>query len=1079
MAENFKKAVKFYQERHLPILALYRKHTDIKRLKTPMWLGWSEKTLAELQELMTSQHGLFNIGLRLDDLVCIDIDAVELAQKYFSDDAVVKMLPETLVCYRDGRTPTKVAQFQERGHLYFKRPPWLTKPVKYEKVIGIEIRVGVGMQCVVPPSIHPDGTTYRWSDYNWLDKLPELPKTFWDYTLELLNKLGIQESQDNPIVHPSDETMEHRGEQREMFRKKSKKYSSLLPTPEFQKILEDLNSRPIKDVVAHLQLKPIRSNHYWCPRCVAQNSPHLSISETKNIFKCFGCGESGGGIGLMMLHDPRVDGAFTRAVDELAALYKIEVPHRRYQETQYTKKDLACAVDLDLEAYKVSNLIEVFKTPQDTSILDVLRKFWQEKQPGFCIEAMQGAGKSYSASMIAIDRLIAGYSTIILSRTHDELKQYFKSIALLMAERKLPLEALFHLAATVEEENGQYFPSKIPDRRPLILLAPHVYLMAKGDTPYCHELVYQIRDRAFGNDLMVLIDEATSFIDGLHVSKPLGCRLMTKDIHGYKLRVPIRTCQLHSHSGNCTNCQFDRRLKPVRNRANQIEYEPIGAHQEADTIAGEEPRVLTPVGTYVDNTMTIQQLIPFPKLEDWETAWQRRVFSTGTGDDVRLEVSLTRHLEDLMLRLEFPHLVRHYPYDTDNTAPLGRPLTSMEIEARQAGELTGIIPPAQPCEVPALQGWDSLPIRSIKDFCQLGLLGPGFSETHRFVALSMFDGSLVFHAKDQSVIKLNKVLLLVYDGKLGSKNQEYRQFIQHFTKEKKTILFTPTKNEAYRVAADFAEICKTIFYDGEEHTRFATPSDELGWNTYVSYSYGPLGQGINLWNFRHCIADCNVNKPKFALADGYSVDTIRQKIFQNSVDTVLQNAGRLMRINPDDPTDADIPRVVILHGDAAAEIASYVYARWLDVGHMVKMLRVEKSLSYAMEVVKHFEADLNLSALEAVSPALFNSTKELEEKQAIVTNLLEATPDLAWNEIKKQLHCHDRNALATLKEFVEKYKFKIFIDKKIAAIVELGKKGQIERRIINQRFNLYRGIEDTVREEIWKAIEAALGRTIT
>ncbi|PIP79951.1 MAG: DNA primase [Gammaproteobacteria bacterium CG22_combo_CG10-13_8_21_14_all_40_8] len=79
----------------------------------------------------------------------------------------------------------------------------------------------------------------------------------------------------------------------------------------------------IELIGARVNLKKSGSNHMGCCPFHQENTPSFSVSATKQLYHCFGCGVSGNAIGFLMEHD-RLD--FVSAIEELSARLGMEVP---------------------------------------------------------------------------------------------------------------------------------------------------------------------------------------------------------------------------------------------------------------------------------------------------------------------------------------------------------------------------------------------------------------------------------------------------------------------------------------------------------------------------------------------------------------------------------------------------------------------------------------------------------------------------------------------------------------------------------------------------------------------------------
>ncbi|HNR66288.1 MAG TPA: bifunctional DNA primase/polymerase, partial [Atribacterota bacterium] len=173
--------LQIYKKLNIPIL------TYPVGIKNPVVKGWNTADIKTLWKQQKEELKTSNLGMRLEDLLVIDIDDPVLAKEKLGD----LQLPVTSIVYRGEREPGKVLQWEERGHIYYKRPAWLKfKNSKKLPDLGIELRTGAGSQNVIPDSIHPDGTRYKWhySEFFFQNKLQEFPE---DLFKEIINRANI------------------------------------------------------------------------------------------------------------------------------------------------------------------------------------------------------------------------------------------------------------------------------------------------------------------------------------------------------------------------------------------------------------------------------------------------------------------------------------------------------------------------------------------------------------------------------------------------------------------------------------------------------------------------------------------------------------------------------------------------------------------------------------------------------------------------------------------------------------------------------------------------------------------------
>lgn len=109
-----------------------------------------------------------------------------------------------------------------------------------------------------------------------------------------------------------------------------------------------LDRADIVDVVGrYVTLKKGGRNFMACCPFHKEKTPSFSVSPSKQIFKCFGCGKAGNAIGFLMDIE-RLD--FPDAVRRLAEIYGMEVPEDRTPGRQEAKKKARALSDFMKEA---------------------------------------------------------------------------------------------------------------------------------------------------------------------------------------------------------------------------------------------------------------------------------------------------------------------------------------------------------------------------------------------------------------------------------------------------------------------------------------------------------------------------------------------------------------------------------------------------------------------------------------------------------------------------------------------------------------------------------------------------------
>ena len=84
-----------------------------------------------------------------------------------------------------------------------------------------------------------------------------------------------------------------------------------------------LNRLDIVDVIErYVPLKKAGANYVACCPFHNEKSPSFTVSPSKEIYKCFGCGKSGNAVGFLMEHEKY---SYVEALKWLAKKYNIDV----------------------------------------------------------------------------------------------------------------------------------------------------------------------------------------------------------------------------------------------------------------------------------------------------------------------------------------------------------------------------------------------------------------------------------------------------------------------------------------------------------------------------------------------------------------------------------------------------------------------------------------------------------------------------------------------------------------------------------------------------------------------------------
>lgn len=692
------------------------------------------------------------------------------------------------------------------------------------------------------------------------------------------------------------------------------------------------------------------------------------------------------------------------------------------------------------------DLIPDLPEPQNETVTNIMEKAVKTKD-NFSIIAPQGAGKSYANSRIAVQEFKKGRSVFIFSRSHDELNQLGKAIATLLPEKQK--HQLFHLKRGYDSSSQT--SAAIPDIQPVIVIAPHAYLKFKGDTPYHYAIVDMIFQEKFGKNPLVLIDEVGSFLESSFISKPLGSRESERKIFGEKLLIRNNLCPLHTASGNCNNC-VGKMFLVLRSHSGMLQYKPLSQRYKGDKVKQEsvELKYIRWDAVYDDNTMRVYPLDP---------PCQERNWSVGGKDTPLEQLSLQKWYDDIVTRCIDPNIVFFYPYNATTQKNIGRPLAGEEINSGR------YIPPRSVCGVPILQGWDLAVSKEMTKHVQIGVTGPGASEIDRYILKQTLNlNKKNFHIAEKPYFQFKKVLIIALTQDLPNRKLQLIDFFEGLIAQTKILAFYSTYADAKTAERKVSENIRTMYYDGEQKiTNTPIEDTSITFDMCISCIHGPLGQGINLGQFKMVVVSTNNERPKCLFAGRPQVKTIRKFIIDDVAEKARQAALRILRL--DKGEESEQPRVVLFHGRNAIEVSRRVVSELSKVGHQTRFIDAEKSVLYAKDMSCKWLQGLSVVEFENMGGEQYEKEKIVAKIKDEILPLLQKDPaSYKWSDAVRhfrELRNLTKMSKNELKEWIKgqtiKAKNKIKLLKTVEKIRQYIKENpKVNWTKVYRKFNLSR-----------------------
>ncbi len=177
-----------------------------------------------------------------------------------------------------------------------------------------------------------------------------------------------------------------------------------------QQVLDTANA---VDVISEfIQLRQRGANHLGLCPFHNEKTPSFTVSPTKNIYKCFGCGKAGNAVGFLMEHEKL---SFPEAIRYLAKMYSIELVETQVseenKELQEAKNSLFVITDRAQKYYSD----QLMHTAQGKSI--ALAYF---KKRGFLLKTIEKFGLGYASDLrdgLTSTMVTEGYNIELLRKT--------------------------------------------------------------------------------------------------------------------------------------------------------------------------------------------------------------------------------------------------------------------------------------------------------------------------------------------------------------------------------------------------------------------------------------------------------------------------------------------------------------------------------------------------------------------------------------------------------------------------------------------------------------------------------------
>lgn len=866
--------LKLYIKLRLPVFGLKPGE------KVPYITGWQRKTFEELQREHIPQEN--NLGLRLDNFITIDIDNPEIAAEKLFD---VEIPEGCLICYRGDRKPEDIRKFKTKGHIYFKRPIWFESNANFNSNIGIEIRAGFSQQNAIPPSIHPDGSLYKWHNLELLENLPELTEEIYDKIIEKVNVEvysdvefdGTQEEDATQLFKVWKEILDRVLIKKRNFTVKKGTYNQKGVAisngliykgycPQSEKHSKKAGNANPKEFVLHLSYSGNMKKYCWHTHC-----KDIWKRRLPDLFK-------------FNLSD-RVKGQIERAKKqkEKITAEKIQaIPEETYKELY--------------DRCTIKELKNIIKTLPPKTVL--------------ILEGHTGVGKTFNSleSLAEMER----NSSIILGT----IPQTFKAISILKA--KLNEDKDISLVTSQNDDYAESGGGGSQTYRKHIV-STYGYLGRAGDTANTYETAKKIlQDRTIVCDEIQLLFKSSiinhDFCKRYKLISAAEANQGTYEVLG--------KCPRSSGSGNCDNCvPFFKRQAPRSPHYSRRFYHKFD--QESGMHFSRKPTL---------------GIISWEDLHDWKNydIIHGTLLSmplnvepdyTLTEDDGKKKTSYIEFLHDVSKKIVRPEIRIELPVWNE------KPLGPEQIPDLHQEEMDNVKYPVYGCAIPKLLGIDSTPYLQLLEYAHnliitSATIPKDFINVLKILAkekewdIKYYSIEDIPNKFDITVLKTTKAISIDRQQKILTKLNDIAEE-RTLTIASKLVDAKALYNKlAQNIPEQTKLFChKDYITKDETHSPITLSRGIKGDDKHlITYAFSGITSSIDMPDRSILIVDCQQFLPQATLLElrgGMTQEEKNRVLCSYISDNLLQIIGRLLRSSSRIPGQTTIDErklVVLLHG---------------------------------------------------------------------------------------------------------------------------------------------------------------------
>jgi len=835
--------IAFYRGLSFPILVL------APNKKMPVWNSW--QTISKEETWVKAEGERGNIGIRDDDLAVIDVDNPEKAASLFPNIHI----NNAPIVFRTGKDPCQISEFKEKGHIYFKRPTWLTETLQIKDDEGkmvMELRVGNKVQCVAPPSLHPDGSLYQWYKPELLTCLPEFPKNLYD------------------------EFIKHIPEKKTYSHKKPKSGADARK----EEIKAFITIRDILKMFDVIVKSEGGYEYILCLWHVDKGRPNCQVNDPELDLPPLHCYTCGADKDIFDAYMALAKCDFKTAFAALDSLTPKTEPIEGFQYPEYEYDDDGNGGSPAQEMPEITSAFEV--------ILSSAGKC-------FSLSAPTGSGKTSATAKLVADRIRNKRPVLYCANQKNDLFQFFESLSSLLDEQEKKSVQVICRDTENDIEKGT-----------IAVLTHKTYLTRKGFSLLHYSPLLWIH-----SETLVVIDEAQSYIRNQTRKIYAGCKYAPKAFrdHGIVKKPLLKKCPSFTGSGNCLKCETNAQNFLAPNSTGILEiHSYIQGRTGSDFVPFSLPYPPAS-GEAHFRCFSVESLVPRQK------PLNRHYRSSCTASLDADRPDFAEIWDDLFVSAFRPKRYTFSPIDKETEDRISADTLKACYAADEGTEGKWAVQknreeikskysfPAAPCEVPNYDFQDTSSLTFIyKNAEKVILLGATLREDEKeFLKFCATDTQFIeikesTHKIDELAVFISLQKIEFLSKKMGVTVVTIQPILDAIPEGKRALVFEAKKRVAEKLYSDFPRNYPVAILNGDDITineRHENKPRKIS----ITWELGPLGIAVNRPDDYLAIIDGACYLPIVAYGHDETItkEKVKDGYRHKAEDTLVQCGGRILR----------------------------------------------------------------------------------------------------------------------------------------------------------------------------------------